>query len=399
MTAKNHTLVIDGTYFVYSRLFVLPRQKVPTAFAPPDVDDRFIGTEGEMAILMRKLATDFASELRKVKNLVNRVVFTLDSKSWRKDLFPKAEYKGNREQDSKINWNNVSTVMADFAKLLQDQGVIVNKIKGAEADDLVYAWSTLLNNRGENCIIWSGDTDLMQLVNFNKSTSSYTLWYDNTRSRLAVYPGFNKYLDSDDNTRAVDFDDIFNTDNIFLISNQIKQELKLFINSNALSVSEIHCDDYALSKILTGDKSDNIKSVYNVIKTGKSGKPRNCKISEDKAHAIVETFKKRHGRFSSIYLFEQSYKNEICKIVASVMKVTDHLSLMPALELNTNLILLHTSTIPETLQTMMFDNIEQDITQKNLNMISLLSKEQILNGTKYISSEYKKPERSSNNLF
>ena len=94
---RNHNLIIDGNYFIYSRLFVLPRQKVPTAFAgPEEIDTRFMSTESEMSIFMRKLATDFASELRKIKNVTGRIIFTQDSKSWRKDLFPTAEYKANR---------------------------------------------------------------------------------------------------------------------------------------------------------------------------------------------------------------------------------------------------------------------------------------------------------------
>jgi 5'-3' exonuclease len=399
MALKNHTIILDGNYFIFSRLYVLPRVKTPLGFGEiPGVDNRFMSSDTEMGIFMRKLATDFASELRKLKNITSKIVFVVDSKSWRKDLFPKVEYKANREQDSKINWENVRKVTDNFIALLAEQGVIIHKSKGAEGDDLVFAWSTELNNRGENCIIWSGDTDLMQLVNYNRSTNSYTLWYDNTRCRLAVYPGFNKYLEIDD-TQGNDFDDIFNTDTVFLISNQIKLELSTFINSNQLAVNEIYCDDYVFTKILTGDKSDNIKSVYTLEKIGKTGKSRTSKISEERAKKILEIFRKRHGRFSSIYLFEDGYKKEICKIVAGEMGVVDHMSIMPALELNTNLILLHASTIPETLQSILFKEIDELSINTNLKITNLLSKEGILNGTKYLGQDYKKPEDNKKGLF
>jgi 5'-3' exonuclease len=400
MAAKNHTLLIDGNFFIYSRLYVLPRQKMPTGFGESvDVDSRFMSTENEMGIFMRKLAMDFASEMRKVKNITSRIVFTLDSKSWRKDLFPTAEYKANREQDSKIHWDNVKKVVDDFTKLIAEQGVILNRVQGAEGDDLVYAWATYLNNNGENCIIWSGDTDLMQLVNYNKSTNSYTIWYDNTRTRLSVYPGFNKYLNQDDVNKKDEFEDIFNTDTVFLISNQVKEELKYFINSNGLAVTEIFCDEYAFTKILTGDRSDNIKSVYSVEKIGKTGKPRTSKISDEKAKNILETFKSRHNRFSSMYLFEESYKIEICKIIASEMKCPEFKQFLPNLELNTNLILLHTSTIPETLQNIMFAQIEKLQENKNLKIANIVSKEGILYGTKYISTEHKSGNQGPVKLF
>ena len=337
---RNHNLIIDGAYFVYSRLFVLPRQKMPTAFdESSSVDTRFMSTEYEMAIFMRKLAMDFASELRKVKNITGRIVFTQDSKSWRKDLFPDAEYKANREQDSKIHWANVHKVVEEFTEFLKERGVIIHRVQGAEGDDLIYAWTSALNSEGQNCIIWSGDTDLMQLVNYNRSTDAYTIWYDNTRSKLAVYPGFQKYLEIKDGTKQEEYDDIFNIDNVLIISNQIKQEIKTFITTNNIEVNEIFCDEYIFSKILAGDRGDNIKSVYSVEKIGKTGKPRTSKISEEKSKSIVSTFKKRHGRFSSMYLFDEFYKKEILKMIAAEMKLTSADELLPNLELNTNLIL------------------------------------------------------------
>ena len=60
----NHTLIIDANYFVYSRLFVLPRDK----------NKRFLDSESDRGMLMRKLAMDFASEMRKFKNIANRIM-------------------------------------------------------------------------------------------------------------------------------------------------------------------------------------------------------------------------------------------------------------------------------------------------------------------------------------
>lgn len=401
MSARNHNLIIDGNYFIYSRLFVLPRQKMPAEFGEASgIDTRFMSTQSEMSIFMRKLATDFSSELRKLKNITGRIIFTLDSKSWRKDLYPAAEYKANREQDNKIHWSNVHSVIEEFTELLKEQGVIIHRVSGAEGDDLIYAWACALNSKGENCIIWSGDTDLMQLVNYNRSTDAYTLWYDNTRSRIGVYPGFVKYLNIKDGSKEEEYEDIFSVDNILIVSNQIKEEIKQFINSNNLEVMDIYCDDYVLTKILTGDKSDNIKSVYSVEKIGKTGKPRTSKINDEKAKSILNTFKKRHGRFSSIYLFEESYKTELVKIIASEMQLTNADELLPNLELNTNLILLHSSTIPETLQTIMFNQIDDLLIDNKLEIRNLLSKDSILHKTKYLDPNFKSgPSSPSVSLF
>jgi 5'-3' exonuclease len=383
---REYTLLIDGNYFIFSRLFVLPRPK-----QIPGLDTiKFMDTEKEKAILMRKLCIDFASEIRKLKNITKRIVFTLDSKSWRKDLFPEADYKGNREEDPTINWPNVSEIMKEFTDLLSKQGVIVQRIAGSEGDDLVFAWTTYLNANNESCIIWSGDSDLMQLVNYNRSTNSFTLWYDNTRGTLGVYPGFNKWLETkegkDDETI-----DIFSESTRFYIGDQIKDELKNFIQKGGLDVKDVYCDEYVFQKILTGDKGDHITSVLEVpTKSGKltkDGKPRVNRVNETKAKSVLDSFKKRHRRFSSIYLFEDEYKEEICQLVAREMKVTGKKDeIKKKLELNTNLILLHVSTIPEAIQKTMFDKIKNDYEMiTDLEITNLIDKDRILKGTKYLT--------------
>ena len=92
MKVGKHTLLIDGNYFVFSRLFVLPKPKGGALL---------LGDDKQKSQFMRKLAIDFASEMRKLKMFVDDVVLTVDSKSWRKDLFPDAQYKGTRDSTNK----------------------------------------------------------------------------------------------------------------------------------------------------------------------------------------------------------------------------------------------------------------------------------------------------------
>ena len=63
---------------------------------------------------MRKLAIDFASEIRKMQPFLDKIVLTIDSKSWRKDLFPEAEYKGTRTQDDTVEWESVYQIYEEF---------------------------------------------------------------------------------------------------------------------------------------------------------------------------------------------------------------------------------------------------------------------------------------------
>ena len=119
MKVGKHTLLIDGNYFVFSRLFVLPKPKT----------GKLLGDDKQKSQFMRKLAIDFASEMRKLKMFVDDVVLTVDSKSWRKDLYPEADYKGTRKQSSDVDWTAVYSVYEEFQKIVAKKGVTVHQIR------------------------------------------------------------------------------------------------------------------------------------------------------------------------------------------------------------------------------------------------------------------------------
>ena len=112
MKLGKHTLLIDGNYFLHSRLFVLPRKKGKQLLADKDSQSQ----------LMRKLCIDFASELRKMSTFVDQIVVAVDAKSWRKDLFPDAQYKGTRTHDDSINWEAVFNVYSEWQNILAKCG-------------------------------------------------------------------------------------------------------------------------------------------------------------------------------------------------------------------------------------------------------------------------------------
>ena len=67
-----HTFVIDGNYFLFRTLYVLPRKSKKK---------ELLGTEDEVQTFMRKLATDFAYQIRLFeglidKEIVNRIVLS-----------------------------------------------------------------------------------------------------------------------------------------------------------------------------------------------------------------------------------------------------------------------------------------------------------------------------------
>lgn len=375
---KKCTLLLDGNYFLYSRLYVLPKSKKKSIIVDGKKNFvKLLDDKKEMDMFMHKLAIDFASEMRKFKELVNRVVFAVDSKSWRKNLY--SEYKANRKLSDDINIDNAYKIMNEFILILKNKGIIVEKVPNAESDDIIFVWSTYLNSLGEDCIIWTGDKDLKQLVNYNNATESFTLWYDSTHNIMNVYPGFDRWLEHEDDEDEIDIFDIKDDDD--LVGPSKKQLIKNFIKFTKLKIEKVFCDEFVFKKILIGDKSDNIPSV--ILKPSKNNKVK-FKISENKAQKILNIFKEKNRRFSTSYLFNESYKNEIVEYIKKVMNIDISSSdILEKLERNINLILLHVESIPEEIQKSIFDLIKEHYRIKINDFEILTSSKLILENTEY----------------
>ena len=215
-----HTFVIDGNYFLFRTLYVLPTRSKKKGL---------LGTEEDCNAFMRKLATDFAYQIRLFEGLIDKVIWTVDSRSWRKDFYPEADYKGNRKQDSNINWENFSKITSEFISMISKQGVIVSKIDGAEGDDLMYAWNTECLANDKSVIMFTGDRDLVQLVDKSKNNNTHTILFSPAHKKLYTYQGFSEWMNAEETEK--ESADIFDALKVSVSpENQAKKLLKeLFI--------------------------------------------------------------------------------------------------------------------------------------------------------------------------
>ena len=378
MKIGKHTLIIDGNYFVHSRLFVLPRPKGEQLLGDRDGQEQF----------MRKLCIDFASEVRKMTPFVDQIVVAVDSKSWRKDLFPAAEYKGTRVADSSVNWENVFNVYTEFQDILAKYGVIIHKVPGAEADDILFGWSTQLNNEGKNCIVWTGDRDLIQLVNYNDATDAYTLWYYNSQRKLLAFEGFQDLLDGTGASQLSNDDMLFNMSSNEVMGDKLKEDFQTWIVKNSVQIEEINCDDFIFSKILQGDKSDNIKSVVTWNKATASGSIRNYSITEKHATQILEKYRETEGSFCIDHFFSSNQVNIIVDLIYDVVGKSTKDEIRVAFNQNLDLMLLHFNTIPEGIQKGIYKEIEIDFNMST-QLINLTQMEKILEGSRWNTASTK----------
>jgi 5'-3' exonuclease len=374
MKLGKHTLIIDGNYFVHSRLFVLPRPKKEQLLGDRDGQEQF----------MRKLCIDFASEVRKMTPFVDQIVVAVDSKSWRKDLFPTAEYKGTRVADNSVNWENVFNVYTEFQDILAKQGVIIHKVPGAEADDILFGWSTQLNNEGKNCIVWTGDRDLIQLVNYNEATDAYTLWYYNSKRRLLAFEGFENLINKPNEVEISNDDLLFNMGSADVLNNQLKGDFISWIAKNGVEIEEINCDDFIFSKILQGDKSDNIQSVVSWTKRTSSGSIRNYSITEKQALQILEKYREIEGNFHIDHFFSEDQVKTIVDMIHEVVGKSTIDEIRLRFNQNLDLMLLHFNTIPNGILKAIYDEIEKDF-KVETRLAGLTQMEKILEGSQWNS--------------
>lgn len=374
MKVGKHTLLIDGNYFVYSRLFVMPRPK----------SGKLLGDEKQKAQFMRKLAIDFASELRKLQNFVDDVVVAVDSKSWRKDLYPEADYKGTRKSDSSVDWANVYEIYGEFQKVLKSKGVTIQQTSGAEADDVIFGWSVALNDRGKSCIVWTGDRDLIQLVNHSKANDAHTIWYWNTKKSLYVYEGFKADMELMPSEQLSSDELLFNMGGSHMGRDEYQHNILDWINKYKIDVTEVNCDEFIFKKVLTGDSSDNIPSVVTWQKELKNGKLRNYSITDKMASKIWEQYIKEFDNFSIEYLFSDEQKNILSEVIYRVVGKSSKNLIKSSLNNNMALMVLHNRIIPTSIQNAIYKEIDQEWEGAVDNMNVLFDKDKILEGTHWL---------------
>ena len=379
MKVGKHTLLIDGNYFVFSRLFVLPKPK----------QGKLLADDKQRAQFMRKLAIDFASEMRKLKMFVDDVVLAVDSKSWRKDLFPAEDYKGTRKQNQTVDWPSVYAVYEEFQKVLAGKGVTVHQIQGAEADDVIFGWSTMLNARGKSCIVWTGDRDLIQLVNYSNTNDAHTVWYYNTKKTLYAYKGFEKDMSTSATAEISNDDMLFNMGGQSMLRDNYQNDIMDWVKANKVKIEEVDCDEFIFKKILVGDKSDNIQSVITWQKEMKNGKLRNYSITDKTADVIWKQFIKEYKDFTVEFLFSSEAKDVLSDIIYRVVGHSSINLIKTNLTTNVALMLLHNKTIPDPILKSIYEAIEKGWEGAIESKESIMEMDKILEGTDWLEGAKK----------
>lgn len=174
----------------------------------------------------------------------DHIVFCLDSRSWRKDVYK--GYKANRavaKLDRSQREIDEETIffeaMDDFMQFIKaNTNCTVLKREGCEADDFIARWIQIFGQDLTNeFTIVSSDTDFAQLM---------------AHARVQIYDGVNKRLYTD--------------------SGVFDEKMKPVLGKDKKPLPPINGDYLLFEKCVRGDSSDNIPSAFPGVRTKGSKK-------------------------------------------------------------------------------------------------------------------------------
>lgn len=337
--------------------------------------EKLLDTKKSQGIFMRKLATDFSTMVREVDN-PNRVIVCLDSSSWRKAIeISDGGYKGDREekkQESPINWNSFFDLTDKFASILSQKGYLISRVPGAEADDLLFFWSRLLNDMCENVMMITGDRDLLQVVR-KHDNGSWTIGLDPVNSRKKISLTQEVYENvSVDETENVD---IFNPSSW----SSTQDVLAKILNNYELNIVDVR--KFCTKKVIVGDGGDAVPSIVSWRDKKDPSKIRTM-TDNNFEKILLAAPGLNDATWQDIY--EGKFCEEICSTMEGLKKIeVDRELVKEHMKRNSKLVILSFDTIPEQIHNNFLDTVKDGIPEE----IAVTGRDAMLNGSEWWTND------------
>lgn len=265
-------------------------------------------------------------------------------KSWRKQII--SEYKSTRKKDSDIDWGFVYDTYAEFKEEMK-KSIKVLEAPHIEGDDWLSFLVEKSNREERSTIIVSNDYDIKQLVKFNLDPLYINIMTNEmyNKQKLFLPKNYQLFLNK---VNSLPNNDIFNlNDNTEFIS---------FIGNfiDKYEVNEIDSVESLIIKIISGDVSDNIDSVWSQVKGGKKRG-----IGAKGAKTIYDTYITEFGELS---LEDPDLYENIADLICEKKKLskTKIDSIVQRIRGNFQLIDLRIDNLPQDITSKMssvYDNI------------------------------------------
>jgi len=180
-------------------------------------------------------------------------------KSWRKKYT--SDYKGTRKKDSDIDWNFVYETYGDFKSSIK--GCKVLEAPHVEGDDWISYLVDKANKEARSTIIISNDYDIKQIVGYGLDPLYINIMSNEmfNKEKLFLPKNYQIFLNK---VSKLPNDNIFELND----NSEFLALMDKFITK--YEVNEINPIESLMIKIISGDQSDNISSVWVVSKNGKT---------------------------------------------------------------------------------------------------------------------------------
>jgi hypothetical protein len=337
-----------------------------------------LSKKADQAMFIRKVATDLCAGLKTLP-AGGRMVFTMDSRSWRKEVeIENGGYKSNRTKDENVDWTLFFELMESFGHQLEKQGFIFSKSNKAEGDDLLYFWSKYFNSINEDCIVLSGDGDLHQLASFDGQNWTVA-WSSNNKKNMVTAPIGWKigWLDKEEEASIFNMSSIISPD---------KDKIKDLLSKCELN--EIDRRDFIMNKVFIGDKGDAVPSIWEIRQNGKT-----MNFTQKKSDSLMDAIKKSES--FSVKTIDEILENEevlswvsgyALRIMKDVDSTDNRKKLASNIKRNCVLMYLDEKYMPQEVSSLVKEEIERGISLPKKSIT--LDRIKILEGTNWITPEY-----------
>lgn len=243
------TLIIDGNWLMMSRL--------------PVLDGRY-ADDATLLNEVKLLMVKSINIVLRTFPMIDNIMFVSDGGSWRKEIeipsflrSDNIEYKGNRVQSDRYDWDMIFAEFSKFISELKACGVSAFHEPGIEGDDWCWYWSRKLNEQGTNVIIWTKDRDLTQLVTSDDNGCFTVVWNKDNGVFVA---------EDDDLTKTL-LNPLYHQNESILNDILSRSAQKNIVDPNAIRID----------KIIRGDKGDNVMPI--ITKKSKSGSDKVFRVT------------------------------------------------------------------------------------------------------------------------
>lgn len=251
-------------------------------------------------------------------------------KSWRKNIID--NYKGKRKKDSDIDWNFVYTAYDEFKKSLVTSTVL--EYPQIEGDDWISFLVHTANNDNRSTIIVSNDYDIKQLVTYDLNSLVINIMTNEMYNKEKLFMPLNYQI-------FINKVSNLPNNNIFELNDNVEFLALLDRFITKYEIHEINHIESLMTKIISGDQSDNISSVWFQFKAGKKRG-----IGAKGAQDIYEKYLVDFGEIS---LTDPDLYENIADLICEKKKLpkSEITSIVKNIEQNVSLIDLRISNLPD----------------------------------------------------